>query len=132
MAVEKTWHATAPSGAPVVLVATPDPADRDFLSSLVEAAGCEVCFALDGQDALRKVLLKWPALIVLDLDLPFTDAWEFLRIMSEYPHLSKVPVLVISGGSPHEGDARRISRPFVPERVRETVTRLCGILDRTA
>jgi CheY-like chemotaxis protein len=99
---------------------------------VLESEGFEVSFAVDGQDALRKVLLEWPALIVLDLDLPLMDGREFLEVRSEHPQVARIPVLVISDGSRLEGTAGSVSRPLVPEQVVASVRRLCGILTRSA
>jgi CheY-like chemotaxis protein len=132
MAKEKVPPTTSLAAAVVVLVATTVPGDRDFFSELLEAEGCEVALAVDGQDAFRKVVLKWPTLIVLDLDLPLLSGREFLRIRSEHERLTTIPVLVISDGSPHPATEGVIRRPFVPEQVLAEVRRLTGFMKRTA
>jgi CheY-like chemotaxis protein len=132
MAEKKVTPTDAPDGSPVVLVATAVPADRDFFSHLLGDAGYEVALAVDGQDAFRKVVLRWPVLIVLDLDLPLLSGREFLRIRSDYERLMLIPVLVISDGCPHPEVEAVVLRPFVPEQVLADVRRLTGFLKQTA
>jgi CheY-like chemotaxis protein len=132
MAKTHLTPADAPDSSPVVLVATAVPTDRDFFSGLLRGAGYEVALAVDGQDALRRVVLSWPVLIVLDLALPLLSGQEFLRIRSEYERLRLIPVLVLSDGSPHPDIEAVLARPFVPEQVLAEVRRLTGFLKQTA
>jgi CheY-like chemotaxis protein len=132
MAKKNITLAGATEGSPVVLVATPVPADRAFFSELLAGAGYEVALAVDGQDALRKVVLCWPALIVLELDLPLLSGREFLRIRSEYERLTLIPVIVIADDSPHPEVDAVVARPFAPEQVLADVRRLTGFLKQTA
>jgi CheY-like chemotaxis protein len=132
MAKQNITQEGATEGGPVVLVATAVPADRAFFSELLAHAGYEVVLAVDGQDAFRKVVLCWPVLIVLDLDLPLLSGREFLRIRSEYERLTLIPVIVIADDSPHPEVDAVVARPFVPEQVLAEVRRLTGFLKQTA
>jgi CheY-like chemotaxis protein len=116
----------------LVLVATPVAGDRAFLSELLQAEGYAVCCAVDGQDALRQVVLRWPSLIVLSMDLPRLTGQDFLEARSEHVRLSTIPVLAISDGAPHPAVEGVLARPFAPECVLAEVSRLTGSLERTA
>jgi CheY-like chemotaxis protein len=132
MAKKNLTPAGATEDGPVVLVATAVRADRAFFSELLAGAGYEVVLAVDGQDAFRQVLLCWPVLIVLDLDLTLLSGREFLRIRSEYERLTLIPVIVIADDSPHPEVDAVVARPFVPEQVLAEVRRLTGFLEQTA
>lgn len=108
--------APAPAGDRV-LVAEADPAARAFLSALLETEGYQVFAAVDGQDALRQVLLHRPSLVILDLDLPLMDGRGFLKVRSEYASLSRIPVIVVSGEEPPPVAEAVIARPFRKEQV---------------
>ncbi len=54
----------------------------------------------NGQEALH--LLTSPrgatvALIVLDLQMPVMDGWQFLGLLRNYVRLASIPVLIVSG-----------------------------------
>jgi CheY-like chemotaxis protein len=79
-----------------VLVVDDEKDVRDFLEVMLEGDGYTVLKAHDGQDALRRVLLDWPKLIILDLRMPIMSGWEFLKVRAEHPALARIPVIVIS------------------------------------
>jgi CheY-like chemotaxis protein len=66
----------------------------------LEARGHEVLEASNGHEALH--LLTSPrggvvALIVLDLQMPVMDGWQFLGLLQNYVRLASIPVLIASG-----------------------------------
>ena len=115
-----------------VLVASGDRRVGDFLGSLLEWDGYGVSFAVDGQDALRMVLLRWPSLIVLDLATPLRRGREFLEIRSGHPLLPGIPVLVISDGPPCGAVEGDLAKPLVPAQVLAAVHRLAGFPTQSA
>jgi two-component system chemotaxis sensor kinase CheA len=115
-----------------VLVAEADPTARAFLSTLLEAAGYRVFAAVDGQDALRQVLLHRPSLVLLDLDLPLMDGRAFLKVRSEYASLSRIPVIVVSGEEPPPAADGVIARPLRKEQVLAAIARVSHAGRRSA
>lgn len=115
-----------------VLVAEADPAARAFLSALLEAEGYQVLTAVDGQDALRQVLLHRPSLVILALDLPLMDGRAFLKVRSEYASLSRVPVILVSGEEPPPAADGVIGRPFGREQVLAAIARVSDAGRRSA
>ena len=79
------------------LVVDDDANTRDILERALVDAGYEAILAKDGEDGLSK-LDKEPALIVLDLEMPRMDGFEFLENLIEIKEESERPnVLVYSG-----------------------------------
>lgn len=62
---------------PCVLIVEDDDDVREFMQLLVSMAGYETMTARDGQDALVKMRQRRPCLVLLDLQMPRMDGWEF-------------------------------------------------------
>jgi two-component system, chemotaxis family, chemotaxis protein CheY len=72
---------------------------RATVRDLLEENGYPVIEATNGQQALNiLVSQKVPriGLIVLDLQMPVMDGWEFLKVLRNYVLLAHIPVLVVS------------------------------------
>src|SRR4029078_696148 len=86
--------ATQESTAPVVLLVDDSHDERDMYSQQLVATGYSVQVADNGEDALERVAVQVPDVVVMDLAMPVLDGWEATRRLKEtYP---KVPVLVLS------------------------------------
>jgi DNA-binding NarL/FixJ family response regulator len=92
----------------------------------------EMCFACSGEDALR-MLAEIPCdVVVSDMRMPQMDGAELLsRVRSMFPDTVRI---VLSGQSDKEailkcvGPAHQfLSKPCVPERLRETIQRACAV-----
>ena len=80
-----------------VLVIDDDENTRDLLSRMLKEGGWEPTTAKDGQEGLEKID-EQPALIVLDLEMPRMDGFEFLTTYIETVEEDKrSPILVYSG-----------------------------------
>src|ERR1700751_4617983 len=91
-----------PVNEKLVLVVDDDRSVRESLSKLLDAAGCSVLEAENGQKALE-VLEKaahFPCLILPDLAMPVMDGRGFLKLRAKDPMLRQIPVVVVSGEPP--------------------------------
>jgi two-component system NtrC family sensor kinase len=73
-----------------VLVVDDEPGIADLLRDLLEAAGCSVCTAASGQQALDQLATQAFDLVVSDLRMPDTDGaglWRALR--GSHPALAR-------------------------------------------
>jgi len=93
--------------APVLVVE-----DDDDCRRLIELAlvfeGYRVAKAANGADALRVMNTTLPALVVLDLVLPWVNGIEVLATMRESARLRTVPVLVVTGTPTHPHALRHL------------------------
>ena len=71
---------------------------RDAIAYFLEREGADVAVAGDGEEALN-VLRADPlrCLILLDLQMPGMDGWEFRRRQRLSPMMAGIPVVVVSG-----------------------------------
>ena len=80
-----------------ILVIDDDQNTRDLLSRMLKEAGWFPITARDGKDGLGRIEDK-PVLIVLDLEMPRMDGFEFLEnYIREVDEKERIPILVYSG-----------------------------------
>ena len=81
---------------PCVLVVEDDEDVREFMELLLTTSGYETMSAGDGVQALERMLSRLPCLVLLDLQLPRMDGWEFRERQLRDPVLCRVPVVCIT------------------------------------
>ncbi|MEP9368370.1 response regulator [Xanthobacter sp. VNH20] len=70
---------------------------RLYYREALESAGYEVDEALNGLEALEKLLLAPADLVVVDVNMPQMDGFTFLKTLRrQAPPLCAIPALVIS------------------------------------
>jgi len=91
-----------------ILVVDDDPADREMIALAFKRAGVEspIVAVEDGQEALDFLQAQGrfrerhpedlPSVIVLDLDMPRVDGFEFLRRVKPTLDLAAIPVVVLT------------------------------------
>ena len=79
-----------------VLLVDDDPALRLHLRSLMEKDGWAVTEACDGREALERVAVRRPAVILLDLNMPMMDGFAFLSRLRAMPGCGDIPVVVLT------------------------------------
>jgi CheY-like chemotaxis protein/nitrogen-specific signal transduction histidine kinase len=79
-----------------ILIVDDDENTRDILSRALEDNGFKAITAKDGNEGLKK-LVNDPTLIVLDLEMPRMDGFEFLEKFVTMEFKSKPNVIVYSG-----------------------------------
>jgi len=81
---------------PCVLIVEDDDDVRELMQLLVSTAGYETMTARDGQDALVKMRQRRPCLVLLDLQMPRMDGWEFRARQMQDLSLSDIPVVCVT------------------------------------
>jgi CheY-like chemotaxis protein len=84
------------SSNPILVVE--DRADtRDALRFLLQAEGYRVGVAADGREALSHLRNAEPPLVILlDLNMPAMDGWQFRQQQRLDPGLAAIPVILLS------------------------------------
>jgi CheY-like chemotaxis protein len=115
---------------PLLLLVDDDPAMSRMTETLLTAHGYHVIVAADGRDAIQRLREQCPDLIVLDLNMPVMDGWQFRReqrYLSD-KHRAAVPVLLMTGehDAPSHAHALQaaglITKPFDPDDLLDAVS----------
>ncbi|HJZ73686.1 MAG TPA: response regulator [Vicinamibacterales bacterium] len=85
--------------------------------------------ATDGLDGYRLACAERPAVVVLDLAMPFVDGWTVLRKLRSNPATSNIPVVIVSGLEPEAiaSEAERLGvrfllrKPYDVDELRKTI-----------
>ncbi len=79
-----------------VLVIERDSARFSTSWALLQHAGYEVIIATDGITGWQYAFIHYPALIVLDLDVPAMDGFQVLMHLKHTPATSRIPVVLLT------------------------------------
>jgi len=85
-----------PSEGGVILVIDDDPTIRNLLKAYLSKLGYQVAVASDGQEGFELAKKLQPHAITLDVMMPGMDGWEVLSKLKADPHLSSVPVIMLT------------------------------------
>jgi DNA-binding response OmpR family regulator len=107
MKMEARWQSPAGYATGAVLVVEDDPPMRQLIRWVLEDEGIPVETAADGQQALEQARRRRPALVVLDMNLPFVDGDGVASGLRGFPG-NTPPILVITGDGRPVEKARRV------------------------
>ncbi|WP_230391183.1 DNA-binding response regulator [Pseudomonas putida] len=100
--------------------------ERMLLADYLQQQGCRVYLANNGQDAIKKIRLINPDLVLMDILMPICDGLTCCRIMQSSVETRAIPVIFLTGaGMPDQrvqgllaGAVDYIVKPFRLEEVR--------------
>jgi two-component system, sensor histidine kinase and response regulator len=103
-----------------ILVVDDQPANIQIVGSVLGNLGCEIIPASDGATALKRVALRTPDLILLDLMMPGMDGCEVCLQLKENPDWKDIPVIFLSAADDKDlivraldsGGVDYITKPF--------------------
>ena len=112
-----------------ILVVDDDKDIQRLLAHRLGREGYETAFASDGVSAIAVARKEFPDLILLDLGLPAGDGFTVLERLNAMPHLSMIPVIVLSARDPAQmseraiagGADRFIGKPFEIDQLLEAI-----------
>jgi len=79
-----------------VLIVEDDEDVREFMELLLATSGYETMSAGDGAEALDQMRRRLPCVVLLDLQMPRMDGWQFREQQLLDPRLAPVPVVCIT------------------------------------
>jgi DNA-binding response OmpR family regulator len=82
---------------------------RTVLEKKLSSEGFEVVSAVDGDEALEKIISDKPDIILLDIILPKKSGFLVLENIKKDPEFKKIPVLIISNLGQEEDVKRGLS-----------------------
>jgi two-component system sensor histidine kinase/response regulator len=103
-----------------ILVVDDQPANIRVVGSVLGRLGHEIIPAVDGPTALKRLALRPPDLILLDLLMPEMDGCEVCRRLNENPAWRDIPVIFLSAADDKDfvvraleaGGVDYITKPF--------------------
>ena len=121
-----------------IMIVDDSPVMRTFIRKVVCLTGLdmnEFFEAGDGQDALNFLREHWTDLVLTDINMPRMNGEELLRRKGEDELLRDIPVIVVSTDSSQAriqrmlalGAKGYISKPFLPEVLRDEVEKVMGV-----
>jgi len=76
-----------------ILIVDDQPANRDFLVALLGHQGHRLLQASDGAEALAKVKVEQPDLVIADLLMPTMDGFEFVERLRADPAITQTKII---------------------------------------
>lgn len=114
---------TSSSERPCVLLVDDFPDAREMYSEYLRLSGFDVVEAANGLEALERVAVDAPDIILMDLSLPVMDGWEATRRLKADSATAAIPVVaftahVVAGVAEHATKAgcdAFVTKPCLPE-----------------
>lgn len=119
-----------------VLIIDDTPGKLLSLCAVVGSMGLEVCTASSGRDALRQMLARDFALILLDVNMPVMDGYETAQLIHGRPRSAHTPIIFITAEAASDdararaytaGAADWIYSPVIPEILKAKITVLVNL-----
>jgi twitching motility two-component system response regulator PilH len=82
---------------PKVLVVDDSWTDLTLIATPLRDSGYDVITAVDGDEALEKVLHERPQCVVLDIILPKLNGFQLCRRLKQMEESRDIPIILISG-----------------------------------
>jgi DNA-binding response OmpR family regulator len=82
-----------------ILIVDDEPINRDFFDVMLSKLGFQVTKAEDGEEALEKLKIDRPDLIILDNIMPKMSGWKLTKILKtsdDYADFSDIPIIMFS------------------------------------
>jgi CheY-like chemotaxis protein len=110
-----------------VLIVEDEEHGRETLRDLLEDEGYHVMTARDGSEAMERLAVPGPSLVILDLRMPGLNGVGVYDAMQRSPQLAKIPVLVTTAvpelappGVP------TLEKPIKVDKLLQLVALACG------
>jgi len=122
-----------------ILLVDDQPARLLTYEAVLSGVDVECVRALSSRDALKLLLTREFALILLDVNMPEMDGFETARLIREHPRWERTPIIFVTGMNVSDLDQLKgyevgaidyISIPVVPEILRTKVTVLVELHQR--
>lgn len=113
---------------------------RAVISKAIKLAGVDVNQlhqAGNGEEALQVLEKEWVDLVFCDISMPVMDGEELVEAMNQNGMIESIPVVIVSSAGSEPRVARLkengvrdyIQKPFTPERIRQVVDQVMGVVN---
>jgi len=131
------WYPLSPDGEPAsVLLVDDNPGKLKSLCAVVAGLGLNMVAVASGRDALRQLLRRDFAVVVLDVNMPGMDGYETATLIHSRPRSAHTPIIFVTAEAMTEADSFRgytlgavdyIYSPIVPEILRAKIGVFVGL-----
>lgn len=131
----------SPSPQASILIVDDDPGSLKALQELLQGPGCGVFLAQSGDEALRWVLKRDFAAILLDVRMPGFDGFETARLIRERERSRTTPIIFLTGAYEdvhsvfrgyEAGAVDYIVKPLVPEILKSKISVFVELYNKNA
>jgi chemosensory pili system protein ChpA (sensor histidine kinase/response regulator) len=131
--------AAAEAPPPLVLIVDDSLTVRKITSRLLTREGFRVATAKDGLDALQAVGSETPDVILLDIEMPRMDGFEFTKTLKSDPRHAHVPIIMITSRTADKHRTRAaelgvdlyLGKPFQEEELLRNLREMLGLQEAT-
>ncbi|MBV8886899.1 MAG: response regulator [Chroococcidiopsidaceae cyanobacterium CP_BM_RX_35] len=115
-----------------ILVVEDSPTQREIISDILKGTGLTVAVANDGVEAMERIQLSCPDIVVMDIVMPKMNGYELCRRLKTNPETKNVMVVMCSTKGEEfdrywgmkQGADAYIVKPFQPKEFLGTVRKL--------
>ena len=116
---------------PCVLVVDDNAVLRPTLAKLLSLAGYLTMTAANGEEALARLNERLPCVILLDMEMPVMNGYEFRERQRHDPRFAEIPVLCMTGEIAFDEVTQRtgvkcLSKPVEWDDILAEVQEICG------
>ncbi len=127
--------AAAAPGPPLVMIVDDSLTVRKITSRLLVREGFRVATAKDGLDALQALADETPDLILLDIEMPRMDGFEFTKTLKSDPANAHIPIVMITSRTADKHRARAaelgvdlyLGKPYQEEELLRNLREMLGV-----
>ncbi len=127
--------AAGAEGPPLVMIVDDSLTVRKITSRLLTREGFAVVTARDGVEALQQLAEHTPDVILLDIEMPRMDGFEFTKSLKNDPKQAHIPIIMITSrtAEKHRARARELGvdlylgKPYQEEELLRNLREMLGI-----
>jgi CheY-like chemotaxis protein len=122
------WKSNEKAVSKKILIVDDDATFTVAITPFLESQGFEVIVAHDGEEGVRKLKEK-PDLVILDIQMPVMDGYEFVLEKKNIEGASQIPVIVMTAKDGMadmfkvEGAREYLLKPFQPTSLLKSIQR---------
>jgi chemosensory pili system protein ChpA (sensor histidine kinase/response regulator) len=128
-------HVAAVSTQPLVMIVDDSLTVRKITSRLLQREGFAVAAAKDGVDALQLLGEQVPDVILLDIEMPRMDGFEFAKTIKGDPRFADIPIIMITSRTADKHRSRAeelgvdlyLGKPYQEEELLRNLREMTGL-----